>query len=175
LFFARKAKGALSSIHSPFLAGFDYSRRDNPAEISGQLHDISLDLYRHPQYTPGETRYKREFDLYGLGIVLLEIGLWLKVETFCTINHTPQSFRQLLLETYTDDLGIKVGSIYRDVVRICLRGDLIGQPRDRGELKTESDGVTDQSQKESLEEQRDDQLSREFLSKVIVELQKCRA
>jgi Prion-inhibition and propagation len=175
LFFPRKAKTALSSIQSPFLAGFDYSRPDNPAEISEQPNEITFDLYRHPQYVSGRTPYKREFDFYSLGIVLLEIGLWLRVKALYTSDQTPQSFRRLLLETYTEDLGITVGQIYRDVVRICLKGDFHGQSRDYVGLGTESQAATEQAQIEGLGEHSDDQLSHEFLLKVIVELQKCRA
>ena len=66
-----------------------------------------------------------------------------------------------------------MGAIYRDVVRICLRGDLNGQPNDTKIIETESG--TGGAQTEALEEQNNDLLSREFLSKVIIELQKCRA
>ena len=175
LFFPRKSKMVLSSIQSPFLAGFDYSRPDNPAEISEQPNDIAFDLYRHPEYMSGKTPYRREFDFYGLGIVLLEIGLWLRVKALYSIDHTPQSFRQLLLEAYTEELGITMGQIYRDVVRICLKGDFHTQSRDGAELETESQAATGQAQREALKELNDDQLSHEFLYKVIAELQKCRA
>ena len=61
----------------PWLVGFEYSREDpgfseNPREL-----EISKDIYRHPERWGQPTRrFDKSHDVYSLGIILLEIGLW---------------------------------------------------------------------------------------------------
>ena len=65
---------------SPYLIGFEYARPDNTiAAAFTQLPDTEPlnDLYRHPQ-ARGVRRetYRKQFDVYALGCILLEIGMW---------------------------------------------------------------------------------------------------
>jgi hypothetical protein len=50
---------------------------DKRREVSQRKDDINLDYYQHPdkRYDRG-IRYSRAHDIYSLGCVLLEIGLW---------------------------------------------------------------------------------------------------
>jgi len=66
-----------------FLAGYEYARADSPLDITetpAARHES--DIYRHPSLisaTPAT--YQKRFDLYSLGCVLLEIGLWRPLQT----------------------------------------------------------------------------------------------
>lgn len=62
----------------PYLAGFEYSRPDKPGETSEKPEEsVHFILYRHlqSQGSPNVT-YRKGFDMYGLGVLLLEVGLW---------------------------------------------------------------------------------------------------
>jgi hypothetical protein len=65
---------------SPYVIGFEYARPDtSTAAAFTQLPDSEPlnDLYRHPQ-ARGVRResFRKQFDVYSLGCVLLEIGMW---------------------------------------------------------------------------------------------------
>ena len=62
----------------PYVAGFEYTRADTLLEITEDApSDAEQSLYRHPE-SLGQLRasYRKEFDLFALGCVLLEIALW---------------------------------------------------------------------------------------------------
>jgi hypothetical protein len=65
---------------TPYLAGFDYARPDTAtAAAFTQLPDTEPlnELYRHPQARGvGRESYRKQFDVYALGCILLEIGMW---------------------------------------------------------------------------------------------------
>lgn len=66
-----------------YLSGYEYARADNPLESteapSAQRHS---QLYRHPlSIGQGRVSFIKVFDLYGLGCVLLEIGLWAPLQS----------------------------------------------------------------------------------------------
>lgn len=74
-------ENGLYILGKPYLAGFNYSRSD--ASFSGlrTLNDVAMaeHLYHHPRHLTGQTRhhaYQMSDDAYGLGVCLLEIGLW---------------------------------------------------------------------------------------------------
>jgi serine/threonine protein kinase len=61
-----------------YLAGYVYARADSPLEFTEPLEsEAEMDLYRHPLYL-GNTRlaYRKSFDIFSIGCILLEIGLW---------------------------------------------------------------------------------------------------
>ncbi|KAL8764149.1 MAG: hypothetical protein Q9194_007151, partial [Teloschistes cf. exilis] len=71
----------------PYLSGFGYSRpsfREDMTEVPSQ--DPAADIYRHPRthgLGPWEGRqgFKRTFDIYSLGLVLVGIATWQPLET----------------------------------------------------------------------------------------------
>ncbi|KAK3347039.1 prion-inhibition and propagation-domain-containing protein [Lasiosphaeria hispida] len=73
-------------LASPLVCGFDYSRHESEwatidkARASG---DIAAAIYRHPNYQ-GEAAegYKVQFDMYSVGLVLVEIALWVPLMSF---------------------------------------------------------------------------------------------
>ncbi|PLB50014.1 hypothetical protein P170DRAFT_424443 [Aspergillus steynii IBT 23096] len=75
------------------LVGFEYARPDSKDGLAiTQLPGGSLDadLYRHPKARGAHRQsYRKAFDLYGLGCVLLELALW-------------KPLAQILAETYPE-------------------------------------------------------------------------
>jgi hypothetical protein len=68
----------LPDLPSLQLAGFGYARPDETDLTTKGKNDIaSAAVYRHPDYqglTP--KRFRKTFDYYSLGIILLELALW---------------------------------------------------------------------------------------------------
>lgn len=62
----------------PILSGFEFSRPDG-TETTARDVDITWDIYRWPaiqRQMPTERNSKKTYDLYSLGLVLLEIAHW---------------------------------------------------------------------------------------------------
>jgi hypothetical protein len=139
------------SIQSPFICGFVFARRDAKLELSENLATVYQDtyaaingrLYWHPdrQLPPGlqedsgislvsnaglsRPGYRREFDCYSLGILLLEIGLWCPVHRILKDCKTEDLavFATKVKETYVPELRGRMGKVYTDIVSSCLEGN----------------------------------------------------
>lgn len=108
-------------ISRPYLVGFDASRPDLDTALSVIPKNPSIaDLHRHPSSLRGLPHCKA-FDIYSLGLVLLEIGLWKVLETYYKTHYSAQRWRdKVLLPILAPSLGSKVGRRYREVVEMCL-------------------------------------------------------
>ena len=73
-----------------------------------------------------EYRYRKAYDVYSLGIVLLEIGLWFPVKDLCRHKENVHDFRSKLHSQLLPELRYRTGKIYYEIVRRCLEGD-VGQ------------------------------------------------
>jgi hypothetical protein len=142
LFFMRIQPGEKEStidthIANPFLSGFDYARPDSPEEMTIKPDiDAFCDLYRHPQCTHPDSRekirYSRRFDIYSLGILLIELGRWETVDKMHReyVSQKKRSgpmsppslhdFQRYLGTRCVESLGFRMGKIYTDAVRICV-------------------------------------------------------
>lgn len=85
LFLDIAGKSLLSNASGPFVCGFEFAR--NSAEETEAMDDDNhTELYRHPDYLHSSptskeaTRYRKAYDLYSLGCVLLEVALWSDLE-----------------------------------------------------------------------------------------------
>ncbi|KAH6842425.1 hypothetical protein B0I37DRAFT_381903 [Chaetomium sp. MPI-CAGE-AT-0009] len=128
-----------------YLCGFDFARRDADIELSEKLPSVyknscpSLDerLYWHPdrnrdhgsphnadENTRATPRYRREFDVYSLGVVLLEIGLWCPAQRLLKDCRTEDLvvFAEELRKTYVPELRGRMGRVYAEIVTCCLEG-----------------------------------------------------
>ena len=79
-------------------------------------------IYQHPDKVANPARrFRHSYDIYSIGLVLLEIGLWQNLQTFdngaCVDTY---AFRDLVLKKLVPDLWGQCGSIYGGVVRDCL-------------------------------------------------------
>ncbi|KAL9631909.1 MAG: hypothetical protein Q9204_004012 [Flavoplaca sp. TL-2023a] len=70
------SKWEYSGAKGPFLAGYEYAR-PTTAHTEAMPTNLEQEMYCHPK-GQGLTRanFRRSFDLFALGCVLLEIGLW---------------------------------------------------------------------------------------------------
>lgn len=77
------------------------------------------------QSTPHHEYFKYKHDIYSLGVVLLEIGIWQDLERYCPglKDQYPKDRRRDLLETAEEELASSMGSRYANVVKACLDVD----------------------------------------------------
>ena len=97
---------------------------DLPLSLSINPDPIEeIDIYTHPAKVSDKSkRYRHGFDVYSLGIVLLELGLWKSLSgTRLSSESTPFDYRDHLLKTYMPLLTGQCGSIYAGVVEECLK------------------------------------------------------
>lgn len=105
------------------------------------LADPDDDIYRHPNYR-AENSYSfvPSFDMYSLGIMLFEIGIWRNVghhgarrgsrPNLETHKSDPNFIEKVVMEGPVMDLKRHMGAKYRDAVTACLSQefDAIWQP-----------------------------------------------
>ena len=122
----------------PFISGFDYSRPATNDEMTEMPSDNpAADIYRHPSVqsrnnredAAGRESYKKSFDLYSLGIMLLEIAHWKPIDEILHIDLDSASpmqtrhVKRILLHDEPKHLRwVKgyVGNTVEGVVRACL-------------------------------------------------------
>lgn len=82
-----------------------------------------LNIYQHPDKIANPARrFRHSYDIYSIGLVLLEIGLWQSLQTFDNGQwDDAYSFRQFVLNKLVPDLWGQCGSIYGGVVKDCLK------------------------------------------------------
>lgn len=125
-------KGSLVHIDEPWLVGFEYSREWNGESelptVVNPLHDV----YRHPQtWGKPDVRFNKLHDIYSLGVVLLEIGLWqsvfqLDTKGFSRLESTDRfQLRHAFIDAAREDLPFRAGSAYAAVVEKCLSGEFV--------------------------------------------------
>ncbi|UKZ77746.1 hypothetical protein TrVFT333_005472 [Trichoderma virens FT-333] len=129
-----------------YLVGFTYARPDDESsfEFSDLPQGRDWAFYRPPTITNAKsdifdddegdnasiltteslaTVGSAAHDIYGLGIVLLEIGHWTiaqKMSKSKGIINDVRTFQQQELPVQVEKLAARCGTIYRDVVRQCL-------------------------------------------------------
>lgn len=98
------------------------------------------DIYRHPdrQGQPMET-FKKIHDIYALGVVLLEIGLWepaikFQKDMFSTATN-PRAVKEQLIKYAQRRLDSRVGLKYKNIVIKCLTGNFGVEDDTKEDLK----------------------------------------
>ncbi|KAF2761896.1 hypothetical protein EJ05DRAFT_188374 [Pseudovirgaria hyperparasitica] len=112
-------------LRHPYVVGFDSSRPDGLAEMTADpIYSEGQDIYRHPS-SLGVWRqsYRKAFDIYSLGLVLLEIGLWRSVRSLYKPKYSHTVFKEKVLQLGVPALGSKTGSLYRGIVEKCISYD----------------------------------------------------
>ncbi|KAI9372817.1 hypothetical protein BJX61DRAFT_542327 [Aspergillus egyptiacus] len=113
--------------------------------------DPLRDVYRHPaaQSSCPDQQYQKSYDLYSLGIAMIEIAYWKRLEDILELGSLQdlrppalQGIKRRLLgyrdtpngneldgsslrSTYLETVSTAAGEAYRDMVEICLRSDEI--------------------------------------------------
>ena len=133
--------------NSPYISGFDYSRpamNDDMTEKPPE--NAASDIYRHPRVQGSGNRdtlpstpngvstssFKKSYDLYSLGVILIEIAYWKPIDAILGIpdlqNARPSvtiKVRQRLLdenEGFLKHVKSHLGDTVEKVVRACLEG-----------------------------------------------------
>lgn len=125
---------------SPWVLGFEFSRPEPFFSLGQADFEPTRDIYRHPdrQGQPMEM-FKKIHDIYALGVVLLEIGLWepavrLEKNMFSMANN-PHAVRAQLIKHAQRRLESRVGRKYKEVVLKCLTGDFGAEDDTKEDLK----------------------------------------
>jgi hypothetical protein len=119
-------------IGTPYLVGFSYARRGTARSTGSSRADWRNEIYRHPERQAAElgidpeVYYKPYHDVYSLGVVLLELGLWERLDATYEAQlkrATANQRRDTLIDLASGHLPSKVGSTFSRIVRGCLEVD----------------------------------------------------
>ncbi|KAI9861618.1 MAG: hypothetical protein M1813_005228 [Trichoglossum hirsutum] len=121
-----------TGLTQPRLAGFDNSRPDHPAEVSVRVakSNRTFDSYRHPEYYSTQTTRWKKFDIFSLGVVLMEVAFWGAAGELhgMWLGRPPTDRDELagfwgaLKGRFVEMLGARVGAAYKEAVKACLVG-----------------------------------------------------
>jgi hypothetical protein len=119
------------------------------------ISGFKLDYYQHPaKHADPQRMYRHAYDVYSLGILLLEVGLWKKLrvpeEPDAETQEDHYELRRWIRRKYLDTLRWTCGDTYADVVLSCI---LIDCSDDEAGLASE----------------------RELCAKLVADLEGCRA
>lgn len=108
----------------------------NASKIVGQpkekeqknISGFKLDYYQHPaKHANPQRLYRHAYDVYSLGILLLEVGLWadLRIDEYSDDEDDEDYYerRRWICREYLQDLRWACGDTYADVVLSCLMID----------------------------------------------------
>ena len=144
----------------PYISGFDYSRpamNDDMTEKPPQ--NPRADIYRHPFVQGSGLRetssplssYKKSYDLYALGIILLEVAYWKPIDVIMGIAKIDDAkpgvvlgVRKMLLNEknpFLRHVRSHLGNTVEAVVRSCLLGPKAFGMDDRTDEKNEEAGA----------------------------------
>lgn len=112
----------------PFLQGLDFARPKLSPSIGRYVDDPAFNVYRHAdRQGPSRQGHTQLHDLYSLGVVLLEIGLW---ESACATAKVKEGrpleliqMTQNLKAAATTRLAHYAGREYQEAVTACLESD----------------------------------------------------
>lgn len=127
------------AYNDPYISGFDYSRpamNDDMTEKPPE--NAASDIYRHPRVQGSGGRdgpgggFKKSYDVYSLGIILLEIAFWKPIDQIMKIENLERAkpsvvfnVRKKLLndgEGFLKYVKSHLGNTVEEVLRACLEG-----------------------------------------------------
>ncbi|KAF2794237.1 hypothetical protein K505DRAFT_417263 [Melanomma pulvis-pyrius CBS 109.77] len=130
------------SLDSALIQGFSYSRQRTETQTIDRgkvLGDLESAIYRHPNYQ-GEAAsgYKIHYDIYSLGLVLLELAIWAPVMSLLAASPKRKppvdlapgmthfhhleavELKRRVMIRVEHDVPYRAGTKYAEVVRWCL-------------------------------------------------------
>lgn len=107
-------------LAEPYVVGFDLFTDYNIASEDEPHQQQHLNIYQHPDAFRRSKPYRAEFDAYSLGLLLLEIGLWIPLSDLWKAKYTLTDFRSRIEGIWVKKLAAKVGSAYMNVVKDLL-------------------------------------------------------
>ncbi|KAI9734304.1 MAG: hypothetical protein M1834_002408 [Cirrosporium novae-zelandiae] len=96
--------------------------------ISTDLHGDAVsrgpaapNIYRHPQDKRSSNYcFRKAYDIYTFGLILLEIGLWMPLESFWKMKYNNAMFKSRIEDIYVKKLSSRCGSVYMRAAQCCL-------------------------------------------------------
>ncbi|KAH7392361.1 hypothetical protein DE146DRAFT_138260 [Phaeosphaeria sp. MPI-PUGE-AT-0046c] len=109
------------TLRSPVICSFDlFSEYD----LDSSNKTPVLNIYRHPEDPKflgvKDAPYGPHFDMYSLGLILLEIGLWQPLGDLWKPKYSLNDFKRRIEDVYIRKLASKCGTAYMQVVRDCF-------------------------------------------------------
>lgn len=123
--FFREALTRSLMVKNPYLVNFEYSRPQASHTLLEFDDDYERNLYRHPdrQGKP-TTSFNRLHDIYALGVVLLEIGLWQTTSSMMkdvkVVHGQHMSAQSILQQVSKRRLAHHMGPTYAEAVLACI-------------------------------------------------------
>jgi serine/threonine protein kinase len=133
-----EGQGTLPRI---YISGFEYARPDE--EGTSTMQPDETNVYCHPDYQLKPYGYKRSYDFYSLGIVLLELAYWQTARTIPGLipdasteqqlmrspqYHHSDGYRPTTRDCVLHDTRIlegvrqRIGERYAQAVEACIKG-----------------------------------------------------
>lgn len=120
-----------------YLSDWGYARSEQQHTDMQSDFEIEPNLYRHPRRQGRPTQqFNRLHDIYALGVVLLEIGLWVTLSRLMEAKireaeksgklPRPRQVLEELVALATINLPKEMGAGYTKAVITCLNGDFRG-------------------------------------------------
>jgi serine/threonine protein kinase len=120
-------------LGAAYIGGFDYSRLFRETRLTQNVGDNRFqNAYRHPDHQGhplhenGERpSFSYKADLYSLGVVLVEIGLWspiIKLLDSRGCQNEDRNVRQAIFDMIPE-VRMKMGDAFADAASVCLRSD----------------------------------------------------
>ncbi|GAB7357329.1 hypothetical protein MBLNU459_g8286t2 [Dothideomycetes sp. NU459] len=108
-------------LHRPLLSSFDLFSRSRVEYTTGRAN---FNITKHPNDQAGslfDDNVALRYDLYGLGLLLLEIGLWTPLHDLYKQKYSLKDFKLRIEKIWIPRLAAKCGSLYMRAVQTCLR------------------------------------------------------
>lgn len=140
ILFIASSQSVDTLLPTPYISGFEYARPDAQAVASLPLNASAIQApFQHPDLLvdPG-CGYRRDFDAYSLGIILVEIGFWRPIADFFKEKYGPRrNLKRLLENQLMGDLAFRMGTGFEEAVRRVLTARAYGE----GEETSEGGGL----------------------------------
>ena len=135
--FFRSGDGEVS-LGEPLLAGYEYSRPYRREDWTDKpRQQAEFDIYRHPSAHGGNNQgYKKTFDLYSLGVLLVEIAYWKPISDVLSIPDIKKAkpsvtrdVRDRLVKSknstdpkdYLGEVRSNMGNIFWEATSACIK------------------------------------------------------
>ncbi|EMD89535.1 hypothetical protein COCC4DRAFT_68577 [Bipolaris maydis ATCC 48331] len=89
-------------LQSPFVSGFELSRPSNMDQWTEKpIFEPAKDIYRHPNAQSNQTdgNYLKSYDIYSLGVIMVEIALWRPIEDVIGLESLSKARPPMLQKT----------------------------------------------------------------------------
>ncbi|RKK77211.1 hypothetical protein BFJ69_g6462 [Fusarium oxysporum] len=124
--------GPYTDMISPSVVGFEFSRQDTEesnVDAAKTPAQVERSIYRHPDYIGSEAkRYMTQYDIYSLGLVLIEIAFWQPLKDVCPYakgdtfgKEEAKSVQKWATQVGETQFPFRVGTAYANVVSWCLK------------------------------------------------------